>query len=174
MKKVIMVLAATVIVLASTAVFAASGSALIPHWAVLLSGSTVYVNSYYTISNITDTDAVVTLYLYNRNNNNGAPNVFADSTSSVSEGVVKGDAESLNYVEGNGATATFTLAPFATTTISLANTGTMNYSGYGRIEWSQQSHNTMALIMTGFRRYQFLPTTGASDLAIVINGGKAF
>lgn len=146
-------------------VFAATGSAIIPSWTSVNYGSSSN-ESYFVlhISNITPVQTDVSLRLFDKSGNvyqKGSGDAFTIN-----------NASSLNYGTTDD-TVTLSIGPNSTIDISVL-TGAIQ-SGYGVIEWQQDSAKTVnALVANGTQLVYKSDFSHRSERTIPINNGLSF
>lgn len=159
-------------------IFAASGKAVIPkyHYYTNTSIGRSWVTTYY-ISNVTGANIHVTLKFYKKPADT-APALLKDSGNSPDTGFLIA-ADVLNYDETiSNASATFDVAPYTTGQFAImSSTDTGGGTGYGVVEWTQDSEAVVGLVAQGVLQYGPLGYNAnivPSFASISINDGKPF
>lgn len=142
-----------------------TGKAVIPHF-----GEANNTSTGFTVTNITDNPINVTVTLYN---NDGT--MLVDDNSATTGIITSGQPDQLlNYCDqSTNSSATFTINAHCTGKLLLSTT-TVSRTGYGIIQWTQNTGNTLqGLVVSGF---QFINsgTDQATVLPIDVNGGLPF
>ncbi|MCG8553304.1 MAG: hypothetical protein MI799_23105, partial [Desulfobacterales bacterium] len=123
------------------------------------------------VSNISDSDATVTVILYDQDGN-----IFQDDGSD-NTGFIWVDNHDGNYNDNfSGGTVTYTLSGHSTSGIYIRPDTTTSMQGYGVIKWSNSTENIVSLIAIGFDNYVHTnPTTKSrARYSIEINNGMPF
>ena len=148
--------------MSSTHLHAASGNVVIPHF-YTSNSSNLY--SFFYLSNISNVPVDVEITFYDKT---GA---ILRGNNDASTGPIRG-YEVTNYAEPPvGATATLTIAPNATSRLSLR--ASLQTAGHGVIKWTQtNSSRRRAMVAQG--RVWSQSGSVSQGYAIVINNGKPF
>lgn len=164
--RLLLILAA--LILPSSA-HAASGSAFIPHWESQYITANNFHATYIFVSNITDTAVSVSLTLYDES---GA--IVSDDGSPTTGALTA----YFNYSSYNdnvtGASATFDIPANSTARLTVL---TAHKAGHGKISWTQNSDNVVALFAYTQREWYVNGSTtfnGRTYSNMEVNEGKPF
>jgi hypothetical protein len=168
--RIISLFAAVAVTLISASASAATGKAVLSHLEFGYSDFNNRGDTTIYISNVTTDNTTVTLTLFN---NAGA--VITDGDASSSTGPLKlyGTFSSYQESPSGGGSVQFLLGAHQSARLLLyENTSSSYTNGYGRIEWTQATDNSTALVAHAKYNYKFAGQWSVSG--VMINSGSPF
>lgn len=158
LKKLLLCLSAAAV---STFSVAKSGGAFIPHFQTATGGSNI--NTQVFVSNVSNKDSEITVTLYNEDGS-----TIHDNNAANSGNLTIWPYTTTSYSEpSSGSTATFTLEPNKTITLTFVGSYKL---GYGEIEWTQDSNRRK----TTLAHARVQRNVQQQGYTIHINNGKPF